>query len=231
MTKIGRSGKVLGYARRQMLAIPRRLALAVLLVVLSLAAAPMVGAPRPQSQPVASSFSATAAKQHVEALADRIGSRPTGSASYDQAVAYAADQFRQWGYEPLVQTFPVASYDDRGSELELLSGGGGRITADTLVYSVAGEVRAPLIAAGLGQPEDFAAIDARGKIALLKRGTLRFSDKVSNAAAAGAVGVVVYNDVSGRVQGSLGQAQPVPAVTISAEDGQLLLAAMVEGAV
>src|SRR5207237_10717374 len=74
-------------------------------------------------------------------------------------------------------------------------------------------------------------VDVSGKIALIQRGTLRFSEKVANAAAAGAVGVIVYNDSAGRVQGSLVGPEAVPAATISAESGQQLLALLGSGPV
>jgi hypothetical protein len=180
-----------------------RLLLAALVVLVLVGVVPARGLlAGPQARTEATTFSGAAAKLHVEALSTRIGSRPAGSANYDAAVQYAAEQLRLWGYQPTLQTFPVETYADRGSQLEVTAGGlnGMRVAADTLVYSVAGQVEAPLVAAGLGQPDELAATDVRGKIALLKRGTLRFSEKVANAAAAGALGVVVYNDSAGRVQ-------------------------------
>jgi aminopeptidase YwaD len=190
------------------------------LLVLTTVATPVHG------QVAAVAFSGAAARAQVDALAVRIGSRPAGSANYDRAVQYASDQLRQWGYGPTLQTFPVQTYDDRGSSLAASAGSTGepvQVATDTLVYSLAGDVEAPLVAAGLGTAEDVAAVDVRGKIALLKRGTLRFSEKVANAAGAGALGVVIYNDGSGRVQGSLVKQEAVPAVTISGDDGQRLL--------
>ena len=183
------------------------------------------------TQPVrqtTTAFSGAAARQQVDALAGQIGSRPAGSAAYDRAVSYAADQLRQWGYQPTLQTFPLQTYDDRGSQVDVIDSG-TQIAADTLTYSIAGDVQAPLVAAGLGQPTDLAGVDLRGKIALIQRGTLRFSDKVANAAAAGAVGVIVYNDSSGRVQGSLLRPEAVPAATISDESGQQLLDLLARG--
>jgi Zn-dependent M28 family amino/carboxypeptidase len=180
----------------------------------------------------ATTFSGAAAKQQVEALAEQIGSRPAGSTNADRGAQYALDQLRQWGYQPTLQTFPVQTYDDRGSELTVTVGGSQRPRADTLVYSLAGDVEAPLVAVpGVGSAEDFAGLDVQGKIALVKRGTLRFSEKVANAAAAGAAGVVIYNDVGGRVQGSLVQQEAVPAVTISGDDGQQLLDLLAAGSV
>jgi aminopeptidase YwaD len=182
-----------------------------------------------QQSSVSRAFSGTTAKQHVDALAAQIGSRPAGSANYDQAVQYVADQLRQAGYQPTLQAFPVQTYDDRGSQLELSAAGGSsaeptRFTVDTLTYSVAGQVEGPLVVVpGVGEADDLQGVDVRGKIALVKRGTLRFSDKVANAAAAGAVGVIVYNDGPGRVQGSLLHTEAVPAVTMSGDDGQRLV--------
>jgi aminopeptidase YwaD len=124
----------------------------------------------------------------------------------------------------VLQTFPVQTYVDRGSRVEVVSGTGSEsLEADTLGYSIAGDVQAPLIAAGLGQASDFEGLDARDKVVLVKRGTLRFSEKVANAAAAGAKAVIVYNESPGRVQGSLVQPEALPAVTVSAESGQRLL--------
>jgi aminopeptidase YwaD len=168
------------------------------------------------------SVSGARAHQHVDALAAQIGSRPAGSASYDQAVQYAVDQLRQWGYQPSLQTFPVETYDDRGSQVTLAADGQS-VTAATLQYSPGGQIEAPLVSAGLGRPEDLNGVDLQGKIALVKRGELRFSDKVANVAGAGAVGALVYNDSSGAVQGSLTGPGPIPAVTLSDTDGQHLL--------
>jgi aminopeptidase YwaD len=183
--------------------------------------------------PAGESFSGLAAKQQVDALAGQIGSRPAGSAAYDQAVQYAADQLRQWGYQPSLQTFPVQTYDDRGSQLEVTAPDDSvlQISATTLTYSVGGQVAGPLAAVGLGQTADLDGVDLHGKLALVQRGVLRFSDKVNNAAAAGALGVIVFNDSPGDVQGSLVGPGPVPAATISGASGQQLLGLLAAGPV
>jgi aminopeptidase YwaD len=207
----------------------RRLALASLAaVVLAIGPTQLAAQPAP-----ATAFSGSAAEQQVDALAVQIGSRPAGSQAYDQAVKYAVDQLVQWGYAPNLQTLPVTVYDDRGSQVTVTSSDGSSliIPASTLQYSVSGQIQAPLLAAGLGQPADFASLDARGKVALVERGLLRFSDKVANAAAAGAVGVLVYNDSADNVQGVLADAQPVPAATISGDSGQQLLGMLANGPV
>lgn len=48
---------------------------------------------------------------------------------------------------------------------------------------------------GLGNPSEFPS-SVSGKIALIERGTLHFIDKMQNAKAAGATGVILYNNVA-----------------------------------
>lgn len=181
----------------------------------------------------ATPFSGAAAKQQVDVLAGQIGSRPAGSTAYDQAVDYADTQLRQWGYAPTRQTFPITVFNDLGSSVEVSSSQGSDVhmAADTLQYSIAGQIQAPLVAAGIGQIQDLANVDARGKIVLVRRGALRFSEKVANAAAAGALGVIVYNDGPGRIQGSLVEPPQVPATTLSSEDGERLVSLLAAGPV
>ena len=69
---------------------------------------------------------------------------------------------------------------------------GPTFPAAALQGSRRGEFIAPFVACGLGNPEDFPA-SVRGSIALVKRGSITFNQKVRNAEAAGAVGVVIYN--------------------------------------
>jgi len=62
-----------------------------------------------------------------------------------------------------------------------------------------------------------------GKIALISRGSCSFSNKSTNAEAAGAVGAVIYNNVEGDLSGTLGDAANyVPTVGISQADGSAL---------
>lgn len=98
-------------------------------------------------------------------------------------------------------------------------------------FSAFGDVTAALIFAGIGKPEDFTAINAAGKIALIERGDILFSEKVANAAADGAIGVVIYNRVPGLFTGTLGSLSAIPAVSLSQEEGLLLKAEMDAGSV
>lgn len=79
---------------------------------------------------------------------------------------------------------------------------------------------------GLGAPEDFEGKDIQGKIALIDRGTLSFWEKAFNAQQAGAVAMVVCNDIE---EDSLAMMAmdglDFPAVFISMNDGNKLKAA------
>lgn len=61
-----------------------------------------------------------------------------------------------------------------------------------------------------------------GKIALIKRGKLTFTEKVKQAEAAGAVGVIIYNNEKGHFQAAIQEETKIPAVTISKKDGEWL---------
>jgi len=69
-----------------------------------------------------------------------------------------------------------------------------------------------------------------GSIVLISRGACTFVDKIANAEAAGAAGVVVYNNVAGDpiVMGGSGTFG-IPAVMVSLSDGQTIQAAVEAG--
>ena len=80
---------------------------------------------------------------------------------------------------------------------------------------------------GLGSAEDLASVDVEGKIAVIKRGTLSFGEKVKNAENAGAVGVIIWNtndtdDIFsfGMTVGSEDFYPSIPSAIIMLSDGQ-----------
>ncbi len=76
-----------------------------------------------------------------------------------------------------------------------------------------------------GRPEDFVGKKLDGKIAFIKRGENLFMDKIENAQNNGAIGVIVYNNVSGEMGMSLDPKKTkVPSVAISLQDGESMKA-------
>ena len=80
---------------------------------------------------------------------------------------------------------------------------------------------------GIGYPSDYDAlrssgIDISGKIALVKRGTSSFEDKASAAYAAGAAGIIIYNNTTGMIRMSIGKNLDIAACSINKEVGDIL---------
>jgi aminopeptidase YwaD len=165
-------------------------------------------------------FSGELARQSVQALAGQIGSRPAGSEAQARATKFLRGSLEALGYETRVQEFPVVTYVDRGSSLRLTVGSTQEFGANPVAFSPAGIVEAELVDGGLGYPEELAG--ASGKLALIRRGDLRFAEKVANAAAAGAVGVILYNDSPGNIFASLFTEGALPAVMLSGDEGESL---------
>jgi aminopeptidase YwaD len=171
------------------------------------------------------------AYRHVLALAQDIGSRPAGSDAEAAAADYIAEQLTSYGYQPTVQPFDLQYYVEEQSHLEVLSPEAIALEAVALRLSAPGEATGELVAAGIGQPQDFPSQGVASQVALVERGDISFSDKVANAAAAGAAAVIIYNNQEGPFHGDLERESAIPAVAISQSEGQRLLALLAEGPV
>ena len=96
----------------------------------------------------------------------------------------------------------------------------------TLGELTAGEYE--IVNIGLGSPEEIAAAgDLTGKIALVQRGTLTFTDKCTNAENAGAVGVILYNNATGKCNPAVDS--NIPFGNISLEDGLEIIDTFADG--
>ncbi|ORX74870.1 subtilisin-like protein [Linderina pennispora] len=74
--------------------------------------------------------------------------------------------------------------------------------------------------------------DLKGKVALVQRGNCTFNEKAVNAQAAGAVGVIIYNNVVGMFSPSVtDETVEIPLVLISKDDGAYAVSALTSGGV
>lgn len=64
----------------------------------------------------------------------------------------------------------------------------------------------------------------KGKIALVRRGDSTFEDKALQAKNAGAIACIIYNNVDGDINMSMGKTDHIPTVSISKDDGTALAA-------
>lgn len=86
-----------------------------------------------------------------------------------------------------------------------------------------------IVFAGLGKVSDFEGKDLTGKFALVSRGEINFVDKGLNAQAAGAVGVIVYNNAAGTISMASSSAIKIPYMSSLQVDGLALKAALDSG--
>ncbi len=152
-----------------------------------------------------------------------LGPRVAGTPVMEKASNYLIDQYRKAGYITEVQTFTYQKFVDLGSNLIVDN---VTIEGQALNGSIPGKLNAPLVVVpNVGRSADFASVNVKGAIAIVKRGEIRFSQKAENAAAAGAVGLVIVNNQPGDLSnGSVGGGAKLPVLGLSAEKGNALIA-------
>lgn len=144
-----------------------------------------------------------------QAIADANGGdRVSGSSGYNASAAYVASRMSAAGYIVTQQSFQFYSFREVGPSTLTQLAPLGRAYVEDVDFVVAdhsdpGDVTAGVTAVdlqlGLGNNStsgcdaaDFAGFPA-GHIALMQRGTCTFQLKAENAAAAGAVGAIIFN--------------------------------------
>jgi Zn-dependent M28 family amino/carboxypeptidase len=154
-------------------------------------------------------------EEAFQAIADANGdTRASGTDGYTESADYVEDQLTNAGYDVTRQEFDYDQFIENSDPIlevtspESISFEPGDTPEDdfaTMSYSGSGDVTAELQAVGgiiIPSPggsasgctaADFAEFTA-GNIALIQRGTCNFRVKVENAQAAGAVGVVIFNE-------------------------------------
>ena len=84
----------------------------------------------------------------------------------------------------------------------------------------------PIVLAGLGKTEDYNNVDCHGKLALVKRGQITFTDKAKNAKAAGAAGVIIYNSDNNKIGYAIDGMGDFPVFNILNDAGEKLREAL-----
>ena len=173
-------------------------------------------------------FESARALEIARALAVDIGVRAAGTDGEKKAATYIRDELSKYGYEASLQPFEIHSFVDVNTSLEVISPEQRQVEASAMVGSVSASIEASMVAAGLGYPQQFPP-GTQGAVVLVQRGEIAFSEKIANATAAGAAGVIIYNNESGGFSGQLRETSRIPAVSISNEDGLALVDAINSG--
>jgi Zn-dependent M28 family amino/carboxypeptidase len=157
------------------------------------------------------------------------GHRFSGFPGYDASVDYVVERLEAAGYDPQVQTFNYLAFQPVGPSV-LQQVAPNQITYvegtdfGAITQSDRGDVTANVtpvdLQLGIGntstsgcEASDFAGFPA-GNIALLQRGFCTFELKAENAAAAGAVGIVIFNQGNTAAE----DRNNIPAVTLTANN-------------
>jgi PA domain len=136
------------------------------------------------------------------------GNRFSGFPGFDASVDYVVERLEAAGYDPEVQPFDYQAFEVVGpSTLQQVAPNAityvEGVDFGAITQTDPGDVTAAVtpvdLQLGLGntstsgcEASDWAGFPA-GNIALLQRGTCTFELKAENAAAAGAVGIVIFN--------------------------------------
>jgi aminopeptidase YwaD len=166
-------------------------------------------------------FESSRALAIARTLAVDIGVRAAGTDGEKRAANYIRDELSRYGYVASLQPFPIQSFVDLNTRVDLLSPEQREIEAAALGGSINTAVEGNLVAAGLGYPQQFPTGTA-GAVVLVERGEIAFREKVANATTAGAAGVIIYNNENGAFVGQLGDESRIPAASISRQDGLTL---------
>ena len=180
------------------------------------------------------------------------GTRASGTPGYDASAKYVHDKLAAAGWDVEYQDFTFPFFEENApAELERVSpqprvytpgeevvtfefSGSGSVTG--AVVPVDTQVPAPAtpgVTSGC-EASDFAGFTA-GSIALVQRGTCTFEIKATNAQAAGASAVIIFNEGQpGRTEpfaGGLGRPFTIPVVGVSYADGAELVGLAAAGPV
>jgi aminopeptidase Y len=150
----------------------------------------------------------------LQAIADANGgNRTSGAPGYDASVAYVKEKLEAAGYLVTVQEFQFQTFISLSPSIleQVAPPPTGPIPNNIMSYSGSGDVTAPVTALPAPPVDttpgcdaaDFAGFPA-GNIALISRGACTFALKATNAYNAGASGVVIYNNIPGTLNGTLG---------------------------
>lgn len=121
----------------------------------------------------------------------------------------------------------VASLENESIMCNYLVAGGEQIVFSDVgalpITGLSGQTLTYVMIPGYGTADDFAGLDVKGKVAVISRGELAFTDKQTNAYNAGAVACLVYDNADGDLS-NMQDAGLLPNAFISKASGEILAA-------
>ena len=187
-------------------------------------------APSPTSTqiPTAAPDLAFDAFAFLRRLTDEYSPRESATDAELRAARFLRGELVDMGYDSEIRAFSF----ERVVEETTFSRDGAPpepVVSYRMGLSGIGAAEGALADAGTGFADDIPPDGLAGRIALIERGTITFEEKVRRAADAGAVGVIVFNNLPGAFGGTLSTAADIPAVSIDREAGLRMRSAIAAG--
>jgi Zn-dependent M28 family amino/carboxypeptidase len=178
----------------------------------------------------------------LQAIADANGgNRAAGTPGHDKSAEYVYKVLKKAGYKVSYDPFEFDYIETLAEEASVVSPAPRDLGISAMSYTTStpvGGITAALAAAAVDatpgcEAGDYAAGAFTGKIALIKRGGCTFAQKQQVASEAGAVGAIIYNNTSGVLAGTLGDAASarIPTAGLSQTEGEALAADVAAGEV
>ncbi|MCH7738439.1 MAG: M20/M25/M40 family metallo-hydrolase, partial [Chloroflexi bacterium] len=184
-----------------------------------------------EDRPTALDLAATEVFAVLEEFLEELGPRESATSQESAAAQYLQNNLQELGYETELQPFTAENLSLAGLGLTLNTPEPEEYTAIPLDESGLGDVSGTLTPVGLAMPDDIPNAGLEGRIALAKRGVITFQAKAENVFAAGAVGLVIYNNVFGLFRGVLATQPDFPVISLSRRDGEAIEELLAESAI
>ncbi|GAA2063864.1 M28 family metallopeptidase [Streptomyces albiaxialis] len=171
------------------------------------------------------------------------GDRAAGFEGHERSAKYAGAVLKAAGYKVTYRNFEFTYRETLAEKLNVLTPEQRDVPITLMTYTKStpvGGIEAPVAEVPVDadgttgcEAGDYAAGAFTGKIALIRRGGCSFAQKQATAADAGAVGAVIYNNVDGALNGTLGEpaAARIPTGGVSKADGEELSSLVAKGGV
>lgn len=164
-------------------------------------------------------------------MCDEIGGRLSTFESGRRAEAYAHARFKAWGLDARFEPFEMLGWRNDALTVTVTVPFTREVYAVALGATPSGDVTAEVADMGFGTPGEFEknGAAAKGKIAMVMNGApsghrgVHRSEKLTLSARAGARAMILINSTAGNVPQagtcSIGSMAPIPAISITREEG------------
>ena len=154
---------------------------------------------------------------------DDYSPRESGTNGERAAAEFIKGYLEDLGYDVEFQAVEAEHLPWGAEFISLIGDGRPELRGVPLSRTAYGDVTAPLVPVGRAFDEDIPEDGLEAAIALIERGEITFEEKVNRVAKAGAAAAIIYNNEWGNFRGALQSDGPIPAASLSQEQGREVL--------